>query len=702
MATGLRAGAAYIDVYGRLSKNFDRDLEKESSGRLKKTGANIGGFLAAGIATAGAAAGVALAKGFSDAIANEKAGDKVAASFGLDPATQARLGSVAGDLYADAYGDSLGQVTEAAANVQRSLGELTDAEVSDLTANALDFAAAFDTDVNEAVSNAGLLLKNGLVADGEEAFDVLTTAMQRTAPAVRDEILAATSEYSTFFADLGINGSEAFGLITRAAEKGGNFGVDKVGDALKELTIRSSDMSTASVEAYEAAGLSAEDMAGRFLEGGDTARGALSDLVDGLQGIDDPVKRANAAIGLFGTPLEDLSVSEIPEFLGQLENMGTGLGDIEGAADSMGDTLNDNTATKIEAFKRGALQKLSDFMGDVVIPAVEDFAPVIEEAVDFVVDKWPEVEDAIRPVIENVVSLVEEKWPQIQETIEDVLETITEVVSGFVELVTVLWDNFGTYILEFIDSTFDAIMKVIGGALEVIRGIVEVVLGIITGDWSRAWEGIKMILSGAWDIIVGIVEGALARAKLVLQIGLDVLKAVFSGAWDAISSTVTEAFDSIVGFFSELPGRLASAAGDVFGFLWDSFKSAVNLIIRGWNSLQFEIPGFDPPGPGPTFGGFTLGVPPIPELATGARRVLSPGFAVVGDEGPELAYLGGGARVLPNDVTVAALAGAGMGGGSGTTIERLEVSNPVDATADETVDAINAKLGWKLTTRKDR
>ena len=37
------------------------------------------------------------------------------------------------------------------------------------------------------------------------------------------------------------------------------------------------------------------------------------------------------------------------------------------------------------------------------------------------------------------------------------------------------------------------------------------------------------------------------------------------------------------------------------------------------------------------------------------------------------------------------------GGARGTV-----VSNPVDATADETVDAINAKLGWKLTTRKDR
>lgn len=704
MATGLRAGAAYIDVYGRLAKNFDRDVEKEAGGRMKSVGGKLGGLLAAGVAGAGALAGAALVKGFSDAIENEAAGDKVAASFGLDPDVQARLGAVAGDLYADAYGESLGQVTEAAANVQRSLGELTDAEVEDLTANALDFASAFDTDVNDAVANAGFLLKNGLVKDGEEAFDILTTAMQRTAPAVRDEILAATQEYSTFFGDLGLSGSEAFGLMTRAAEKGGNFGVDKVGDALKELTIRATDMSSASVDAYEAAGLSAEDMASRFLAGGDEARGALSELVGGLQDIEDPVERANAAIGLFGTPLEDMSVTEIPEFLGQLQNVERGLGDTEGAADRMGDTLNDNLKTKIEGLKRGALQRLSDFMGNTVIPAVEKFGPVVEQgigqAVAFIQEKWPQIEATIRPIIEQIVALVEEKWPQIRDTIVSVLETLEVVFAGWVELISTLWNNFGTYILDFISTTWDAIFRVIGGALEMIRGIVELVLGIITGDWSRAWEGLKMILSGAWDVIAGIFEMALARVELVIRIGLDILKAVFSGAWDAIKSTLSGALDGIVDFFSKLPGRMARAAGDVFGFLWEAFKDAVNLIIRGWNRLEFKIPGFDPPGPGPKFGGFTLGVPDIPLLATGARRVLGQGWAVVGDEGPELMHVGAGARVLPNDVTVAALAGAGRGGG--VTIERLEVPTAVDATADEVVDAIGAKLGWKLTTRNDR
>jgi len=701
----LQAGAAYIDLHGRLSKNFERDLEKEGSGRLKSAGGKMGGFLVAGMAGVGVAAGAVLAKGFSDGLAQGKAEDRAAASLGLNPAEAAELGDVAGRLYAGAWGESLEQVTGAVATVRSELGDLGEADLEKVTANALDFATAFGFDVAESVAAAGSLVRNGLVADGEEAMDLLTATMQRLPEGVRDEVFAATSEYSTFFADLGVSGEEAFGLLTQAAEKGGIFGVDKVGDALKELTIRATDMSSASVEAFESAGLNAEDMAGRFAAGGGDARGALEELVGGLQGIEDPVARANAAIGLFGTPLEDLGVSEIPSFLEQLDGMSAGMGDIEGSAAAMGDTLNDNLGTKIESLKRGALQKLTDFMVDTVIPAVERFGPVVEDgigqAVAFVQTEWPKIESAVRPIIERIVALVEEKWPAIQETISEVLATVQEVVSGFVELVTTLWENFGSYVLEFAASTFDAIFRVIGGALELIRGIVELVLGIITGDWSRAWEGLKMILSGAWEIIAGIFEAALARVKLVLQIGLDILGGIFSGAWEWIKEQTSGFLETLVGFFSGLGTSLKNAAGNVFGFLWDSFRGVVNKIIRGWNDLSFSIPGFDPPGPGPKFGGFTLDLPNIPELRAKGGPMVSGRSYLVGEEGPELLRMGSLAgRMFPNDDLVGALAGSARG--AGVTIGTVAVENPVDATADEVVDAIGSKLGWKLTTRNDR
>lgn len=333
----------------------------------------------AGVAGAAALAGAAVGDAFFSALDIGKGEDKLAAQLGLSPEQSAAFGKAAGDLYADAYGDSMGQVNEALGAVQSTIGDAlgpADDALSTASAHALDLASAFDIDVTDAVNRAGSLLSQGLAADADEAFDLVTASMQRMSPALRDELGEATTEYGRFFSGFGISGAEMLDLFSQADDK---FALDKTGDAIKELSIRATDMSASSVDAYEAAGLNADKMAAKILAGGEDAREGLGEIIEGLLDIKDPVKQANAAIGLFGTPLEDLGTSEIPAFLESLSTMGSGLGDVAGAADRMGTTLNDNAATKIEMFKRGALQGLTDFMGGTVIPAGEELAEVFGE-----------------------------------------------------------------------------------------------------------------------------------------------------------------------------------------------------------------------------------------------------------------------------------------------------------------------------------
>jgi hypothetical protein len=95
-------------------------------------------------------------------------------------------------------------------------------------------------------------------------------------------------------------------------------------------------------------------------------------LVAGLLGIEDPTLRANSAIALFGTPIEDLGTENIPTFLEQLAGMGDGLTDIDGRAAEMGDTLNDNMATSLEAVKRQFGGLLSEGI-EPLLPVAQSF-----------------------------------------------------------------------------------------------------------------------------------------------------------------------------------------------------------------------------------------------------------------------------------------------------------------------------------------
>lgn len=618
------------------ARGFKSALD-DAAGAAKGFGSKVAGLAKAGALAGGAVIGGALTKGVLDAMDIEAANDRLASQLGLTAEDAASYGRLAGKLYADAYGGSIEEVNMALGSVGSSLAAHVfgdEAALERLTVKALDFASAFEIDVNRAVNSVGIVLNSGLASDADEAFDLIVSAAQKVPAALREDLLDATDEYSQFFNQLGIDGPTAFGLLVNASADG-MYGIDKVGDALKELTIRSTDMSTASVDAYKAAGLSAEKMAARFLAGGEDAAGAFEDLIDGLLSIKDPVKQANAAIGLFGTPLEDLNVGEIPDFLRGMKDAGSVMGDFAGSADRMGETLNDNLKTKLESFKRKGLMALAQVASKYLIPAIETAADWIGKRMPGFIARAQQAFDRVRPTIEalipafgQIVAMVQEKWPEIQRTIESVLEAVAEVVADVVSAVTALWDNFGNNILEFVQRVWPRIQQVIEGALEIIRGVVKTVTSLIKGDWSGVWEGIKGIVSGVWHAIQGIVGGALEVLRSTIGGALEVIGSVIKGAWDGIVSTV-----------SGLPGRISSAASGMWDGIKNAFRSAINWIIRAWNGLEFEIPGFDPPGPGPKFGGFTLGVPNIPELAQGG---IVPGAL----NQPQLILAHGGEKLL--------------------------------------------------------
>jgi hypothetical protein len=422
------AGYAALQVIPTF-KGLDANLERGTSKAMTAAGASggekfgdaaaksggesftskIGGLLKKGALAAGGAAGLALGYGIASGLERGRVSDKLAASLGVGERKSKELGEVAGSLYANAYGESFEEVNGAVGAVSASLGDLGKGALKEQTANALNFAAAFDIDVTRAVSSAGNVMKSGLAKNATRAFDLITRASQKVPVHLREDVLDASDEYAQFFDTLGFTGKDAFDVLVSGADKG-VYGIDKAGDAIKEFTIRSTDMSTASKASYKAIGLDAEDMADKILKGGDDAKEATDKIIDGLLSIESPSKRANAAIGLFGTPLEDLNVRDIPEFLRSLKGAEDGLDRTSGASRRLGDTLNDNASTKIETFKRQMQTKIIDFVADKFIPLFEDkLLPKLEDFSDwFQEDGLPAIKDFggdIKPAYEGAKKL---------------------------------------------------------------------------------------------------------------------------------------------------------------------------------------------------------------------------------------------------------------------------------------------------------
>ncbi|MEV6879733.1 phage tail tape measure protein [Amycolatopsis sp. NPDC051128] len=358
---------------------FARDRASETFNKVGESAGKAGGKISefgtqatALAAGAGLAVGATFAAEFAQALSLDSAQAKLSAQLGLTESESQRIGGVAGKLYAGAYGESIGEVSDAVDAVVSSIDGMRGASaeaVESLTAKTLNLATAFGVDTARAAQVAGQLITTGLAKDGTEAMDLLTASMQRVPTAVREDLLDAFDEYGPFLHAVGLNGAQAMELLVKGAEKG-MYGIDKTGDAIKEFTIRATDMSTTTEAAYDTLGLSTQDMTKRLLAGGDTARDAFTTIISGLQNIKDPAKQSQAALALFGTPLEDLSTQEIPKFIAQLASSKGALGDVAGAADRFGQTLNDNAETKLTTFKRTLEANIVGFLGGVVVPAL--------------------------------------------------------------------------------------------------------------------------------------------------------------------------------------------------------------------------------------------------------------------------------------------------------------------------------------------
>lgn len=260
--------------------------------------------------------------------------------------------------------------------------------------------------------------------------------------------------------------------------------------------------------------------------------------------------------------------------------------------------------------------------------------------------------DGLVEGVGTVVAVVKQYWPQISATVSEVMTTVSDVIKGVVTVVTVLWRNFGDNLLGHLKRIVGPIVLTIKGVMETIRGIIKVVTSLIQGDWSGVWNGIKMIFSGVWKAILGIVRYAVEEIRTKIGMAMEVARSMVSGAMRAIKSSVSDGFNAVVSFIAGLPGRISRVAGGMFDGIKNAFRSALNWVIRSWNRLEFKIPGFDPPGPGPKIGGFTLGVPDIPEFHSGG--------VVPGRMGSEVLALLQAGETVRTPAQEAALGGAGV------------------------------------------
>lgn len=259
------------------------------------------------------------------------------------------------------------------------------------------------------------------------------------------------------------------------------------------------------------------------------------------------------------------------------------------------------------------------------VPALQFFTQVYQDAWDIVYDNWQTygapIFDNVRTAIENTKNLFLNAWNNYMKPCWDIIMgTVTRLWTDHVKP---LADNLTGFVGELIQDALEIYNKVIvpivkwvqdylypkfvnsfrdmmnivepiiagfidcaNGIITILKGIVQFLTGVFTGNWSKAWDGIKNI---------------------------------FKGTIDTMSAVIKTPLNMIIATFENLVNRIGSG---------------INKLIRGFNSIKWNVPDWVPGIGGKSLGFNISQIPTIklPRLAQGGWVAANnPQLAIVGD-----------------------------------------------------------------------
>lgn len=428
-------------------------------------------------------------------------------------------------------------------------------------------------------------------------------------------------------------------------------------------------------------------LAGQLLGRGATELGALlntsaedtqamKDRVHELGGVlsDDVVKESAAFqdnLQDMQTAMDGMKRSIMSQALPGLNQLMTGFTSLIIGEEGAEDALAEGFGTFLDD-----IGGIASRVGEVAATIIPEFASVI-------VEHLPEIIETGIGILMTLFGAIIENLPTMIETVLSALPTIIpQIVTGMVQLVTMLLENLPTILQAIIAALPDILISLIDALMTnlpiLIEGVVTCVLAIaeqLPAILSALWEvivhtwttwiqpmlgALGQWLGRVWDSIVGVFGqiGGWIDANVIQPV-----VGFFKGLWDNLKNGAKQAWEGIKGVFSAVGDwfknifskawqkvkDVFSTGGKIFSGIKEGianvFKTVVNAIIRGINTViavPFNaINGFLNVLRGITILGLkpfgwvsTFNVPQIPQLAEGGV-INGPRLILAGEDGAE-------------------------------------------------------------------
>lgn len=437
--------------------------------------------------------------------------------------------------------------------------------------------------------------------------------------------------------------------------------VEKLSVGMKTLVSQmdSAASGTASAqENFDKLGISIYDAEGKMKD----QEEILDEVMHALADMENGTEKARMATELFGKagiemmPMLNQGSGAMDDLTKRAHDLGLVMSeDAVGAGVKLGDTIDDI---------KQSFSMIGTNLGAAVIPVIQQFA-------DLIVDNMPLIQEslgAIAPVLVNLAEtflpvlteLAQTLLPIIVDLINRLLPVIGEMASSILPILVDLADALLPPLMDILQavlpplvSTIEALLPLLTSVLGILEPILELFVSLLEPIISLVASAITPLV----EILVSLIDLALKPLQPVIETVARLLQNTLGAAFEGLSDVIggiMQAFggliDFITGVFSGDWERAWNGIVDIFSGIFTGivawFKTPINAIISGINSVFASIGEIKIPDWIPIVGGESFSLPQIPMLAKGGN-IVGKGKVIVGEKGPEMLDLPTGARVTP-------------------------------------------------------
>ena len=533
------------------------------------------------------------------------AATKASTYFGETGEAAEKSAAVIKNIYEKGVGDSMDSVANAVVMVKKNIENLDETDLTNLTEQAMTLDDLYGIDMNETLRGVnGLMVNFGMTA--QEAMDYIVKGTQNGLDKT-NELGDNLAEYSGKFAQAGYSAEEYFQILKNGLE-GGAYNLDKVNDAINEVTTRLVD---GTVEgALDIYSKKTQDVFEAWKDGRATQKDVINSIVDDIAGCQNQQEQLNMAATAFGTMAEDGS----SKFITSLTTVGDTFNDVNGAAQNMFD----NSTTDSQTLESN-MRKLQDALiplGDMLTQLANEVLPPIVKAVKAFAEWFAKLPapvqnftvilgiilaafTALTPIIAAAVLLI----PKIGFAILPIIGIIAgaaAVIAGIIEVIK-NWGEISEWlgdtwekVKEKCKEAWDAVCKFFTETIPQAWDSLKSEFESIPEWWSGIWQQVADFFSGIWQSmsenpvlssIVTTIQDLWQNAVTTLQGIWSGLTEIASGAWELLKNTILAPvlllIDLVTGDFTQL----ASDAQNI----WQNIQDAASQI---WSGIQQVVTSF--------------------------------------------------------------------------------------------------------------